>query len=367
MRMDYWGKRFLKDKAQAVNAAEKYIIRTQERYYKRAGEEIKEAVRRLYQSFADAENISLAEAKHRLSEADFKKIDFEALAKEQVLKNKEYQDSVQTLPADATVLLEKQHMQYEKTLSMYAKKGKLTHLSLMEANIDKALLELYDKNQLSIYQMLADGYEDGYYRAMYKNQQALGFGKDLAALNRRAIEKAVMAKHHKSNYSKTLYEHCRHFSKDMKQNLVTGLILGESMDRMASRMKKRLLVSASAARRLVRTETAYIYEAAAMDAYKECGISQYEFLATLDGKTSKICRELDGKVFDVKDAVPGKNYPPMHPNCRSTTVCHFAEDKVTERIAKDERGKYYSVPSDMTYKEWLQAQGKAFGRSVTGD
>lgn len=270
---------------------------------------------------------------------------------------------IQTLPADAVALIEKQHMQHEKTLSMYSQKGKLTQLSLMEANIDRALLDLYDKNQMSIYQMLADGYEDGYYRAMYKNQQALGFGKDLVALNNRAIEKAVMAKHHKTNYSRTLYEHCKYFSKDMKQNLVTGLILGESMDRMASRMSKRLSVSAATARRLVRTETAYIYEAATMDSYKECGISQYEFMATLDGKTSKICRELDGKVFDVKDAVPGKNYPPMHPNCRSTTVCHLADDKVTERIAKDKRGKYYSVPSDMTYKEWKKAALKT-GKSA---
>lgn len=358
MRMNYWQKRFLKDKAKKINAAEKYIARTQEKYYRIAKEEIEEAIGKLYQSFADAENISLAEAKRSLSAADFDKIDFEALAAGQAVRNKEYKESIQTLPADAAALIEKQHMQHEKTLSRYSQKGKLTHLSLTEANIDRALLDLYDKTQISMYQMLSEEYEDGYYRSMYRNQQALGFGKDMAALNSRAIEKAVMTKHHKSNYSKTLYEHCKYFSKDMKQNLVTGLILGESMDRMASRMSKRLSVSAAAARRLVRTETAYIYETAAMDSYKECGISQYEFLAALDGKTSEICRELDGKVFDVKDAVLGKNYPPMHPNCRSTTVCHFADDKVTERIAKDKRGKYYSVPSDMTYKEWLQAQKK---------
>ena len=67
-------------------------------------------------------------------------------------------------------------------------------------------------------------------------------------------------------------------------------------------------------------------------------------------------QEMDGKHFKVKDAVPGKNFPPMHPNCRSTTVCWFPgeEDKKaqTTRIAKNENGKYYEVPANMTYKEW---------------
>lgn len=356
--MNYWEKRFLKDKASAVNAAEKYILRTQEKYFKEARKEIEAAVEKLYRTFADSEKITLAEAKRRISDADFSKIDFESLSADQILRNREYRKKMKTLPADAAAAVEKQHARYESQLAAYTKKGEITHLSLMQANIDKALLDLYDKNQASMYDMLAAEYEDGYYRAVYRNQQAVGFGKDLAALNRRAVEKAVMAEHNKSAYSKTLYEHCSHFSEDLKQNLVIGLIRGESMDRMASRMRKRLSVSASAARRLVRTETAYIYESATMDAYKECGIEQYEYLATLDGKTSEVCRELDGKVFRVKDAIPGKNYPPMHPNCRSTTVCHFADDKVTSRIAKGEGGKYYEVPSDMTYKEWMQNHGK---------
>lgn len=355
--MNYWEKRFLEDKASAVNAAEKYIARTQERYFREAQKEIEAELEKLYRSFADREKITLAEAKRRISNTDFNKIDFESLAADQVIRNQEYK-KMKDLPDDVAAAIEKQHAQYESQLAAYTKKGEITHLSLMQANIDKALLDLYDKNQISMYDMLAAEYEDGYYRSVYNNQQAIGFGKDLAALNKRAVEKAVLAKHNKSNYSKTLYEHCSHFSEDLKQNLVVGLIRSENMDRMAARMRKRLSVSASAARRLVRTETAYIYESATMDAYKECGIEQYEYLATLDGRTSEICRELDGKVFDIKDAVPGKNYPPMHPNCRSTTVCHFADDKVTSRIAKDESGKYYEVPSDMTYKEWLQNQGK---------
>ena len=114
----------------------------------------------------------------------------------------------------------------------------------------------------------------------------------------------------------------------------------------------------------MRTETAYVYEQATKEAYEAAEIEWYEYLATLDNLTSEICRELDDKHFKVKDAMPGKNYPPIHPNCRSTTVCWFPDEeerkKLTQRIAKDEDGKYYEVPADMTYKQWakLHAGGR---------
>jgi NAD+--asparagine ADP-ribosyltransferase len=50
-------------------------------------------------------------------------------------------------------------------------------------------------------------------------------------------------------------------------------------------------------------------------------------------RTSNICKELHNKTFEVKNAKVGENYPPMHPNCRSTTNEVF--NKADERhIAK---------------------------------
>lgn len=52
----------------------------------------------------------------------------------------------------------------------------------------------------------------------------------------------------------------------------------------------------------------------------------------MDNLTSEICSELDGKVFDTKDAQVDKNYPPMHPNCRSTTIPYTGDDRVSEEL-----------------------------------
>lgn len=50
----------------------------------------------------------------------------------------------------------------------------------------------------------------------------------------------------------------------------------------------------------------------------------------------------------------GKNYPPIHPNDRCTTVAVF-DDDITEglqRRARDKDGNSILVPQDMNYQEW---------------
>ena len=57
------------------------------------------------------------------------------------------------------------------------------------------------------------------------------------------------------------------------------------------------------ARRLVRTEAAFVSGELNAEAYEECDLQKYQFLATLDLRTSEICRSLDGKRFFLKDRV----------------------------------------------------------------
>ena len=123
---------------------------------------------------------------------------------------------------------------------------------------------------------------------------------------------------------------------------------------MAKRISRRLGVSMSNAKRLVRTETAYIHELATLESYKEAGIIKYRYLTTLDNRTSEICQELDQNVFLVDDAMPGENFPPMHPNCRSTTEAVFEDEIESTRIARAEDGSQYMVPRNMCYEEWKE-------------
>lgn len=359
---DYWNRRVLVDKAQIINNAEDFLLRNQSELYGKAEKEIQQEIEKLYQKFSNQQNISLAEARRLIRGADFQKIDWDGMMQQSLKLREQIKNGKGNLPEDVIRNLEEQHKKLEDQLKAFAKRGRISILELKQIEIDRKLLSLYDDQQQNIYDYLHSEYEDGYYRQVYNTQQMQGFGFDFIHPNEEAIDKAILNQYQRQNFSQTLYKHCEHFSKDLRENLVVGMIRGESLDKMASRIKKRMGVAYSAAKTLVRTETAYVYEQATKDAYEQCGIEWYEYLATLDNKTSEMCRELDGKHFKVKDALPGKNYPPMHPNCRSTTVCWFPDEskekkKQTTRIAKDEGGKYYEVPADMTYKQWASAHG----------
>lgn len=353
---EYWNRRVLVDKARIINNAEKYLQEHQAKLYGAAEKEIQQEVEKLYQKFSDQQKVSLAEARQLIRDADFRKIDWEEMIQESLELREQIRNGKGSLPEEVIQAMEEQHRKLEARMAAYTKRGEISYLELRRVEIDRKLLKLYDTQQRDIYDFLASEYDDGYYRQVFNTQQRIGFGKDFVKPNAAAVDKAILNQYQRRNYSQTLYAHCEHFSKDLKENLVTGLIRGENLERMAGRIQKRMGVARSAARRLVRTETAYVYEQATKDAYVECGIEEYEYLATLDNRTSEVCQKLDGKHYKVKDAMPGKNYPPMHPNCRSTTVCYFPFEKEKKkqsiRLAKDDSGKYYEVPADMTYRQW---------------
>jgi len=90
-------------------------------------------------------------------------------------------------------------------------------------------------------------------------------------------------------------------------------------------------------------------------------VAQYKILATLDHRTSEICADMDGKLFNVGEEEPGINFPPFHPNCRTTQIPYFPPDEIdamyeeAQRIARDPKtGKSYLVPASMTYREWAK-------------
>lgn len=348
---EYWSRRFLADKALVINDAERYLADHQKKLYGKAAREIGAEVEKLYQNFANQEQITLAEARKKISRVGGAGFDYEKLVAYAMDTNQVLRSQRDKLPGDIIAAMEREHQAYEEQLNSYWIKNSLTRLESIQLQIDKTLLDLYDENQMSMYDYLKEEYEQSYYKGVFNTQQCIGFGKDFTRLNKAAVDCAILHRYSKQSFSKSLYGHKKHFSRDLRENLVTGIIRGENLDKMARRISNRMEVAYSNAKRLVRTETAYIYEDATLRAYQECGIEEYEYLATLDKKTSAACRGLDGKVFKVADAMPGKNYPPMHPNCRSTTVCHFDTDKVTKRVALNGK-EAYEVPSDMNYRQW---------------
>ena len=125
------------------------------------------------------------------------------------------------------------------------------------------------------------------------------------------------------------------------QRAVTHVIVrGRHPYEFVKELRKESGNSTYEIRRLLITETARVQTIATKQHMLENQgpDAEYKYVAKLDGKTTKTCRGLNGKVFKVKDMKPGVNAPPMHPFCRSSVVPYVGDWR--EEFFEKRKGKY---------------------------
>lgn len=130
-------------------------------------------------------------------------------------------------------------------------------------------------------------------------------------------------------------------------NELKGRVIGDRPDKA-----QRFITS-----RLVRTEVNYFSNQGTLEGLKAAGFTKYRFIATLDLRTSEMCRKLDLKVFNIDDAEIGVNLPPLHPFCRSVIVPAYENENRAGRTRWARNpitGKGMKVPADMSYDEWYK-------------
>ena len=215
------------------------------------------------------------------------------------------------------------HAMYRDTKSEYIKieierlkaRSKITRLRALQDAINVELCKVTHEYQMTLEDTLI-----GLFSAQYEKACEL-MGVMAPGIPREAIKKIIEYPYAGKMFSDRIWDNKDALVKYIQQNLTVGIIRGDSIQKMARQLKKDLKVLYYQAERLVRTETNYAMNQAHLKGYKDSGVvEKYEFLAAHDKRTSKLCRDLDGEMFELSKAVVGENYPPMHPNCRSTVV-----------------------------------------------
>lgn len=145
------------------------------------------------------------------------------------------------------------------------------------------------------------------------------------SVNRGVVDELLRERWSGRNYSERIWgdpasDTWRRLARDIPDMVGSSLIMGRSYSRTAQEVRESFGVEEYQALRLVRTESAYFSGQAELEAMRDLGIKEYEYYAIMDRRTSTICRDLDGEVFLYEEAEAGKNYPPMHPNCRSRAM-----------------------------------------------
>lgn len=173
-------------------------------------------------------------------------------------------------------------------------------------SINNILDTLYQRNE----EELTKAFIDLYYK--FDNEASIDLGVSFNTINENLIRETIKTKWSGLSFSERIWEHRRRLAFAIKEELTKGLTRGDSLQDMSRIIADKFNTSYSNAIRLVRTESCWVMNEATVNNYKDNEIQQYEIMAFLDSKTSKICRQMDGEVIDVKDAMPGVNMPPFH-------------------------------------------------------
>ena len=242
---------------------------------------------------------------------------------------------------------------------------RINRFERLQRDIDEQLTQLGLMEQTVSEKHYADLADDAYYRAIFEIQKGIGFAFSFSRMSKSRVEEVLRQNWSGKLFSERIWGRTDKITQVLQEELLVQFMTGRSYRKTAQAIEEEMASGAMEARRLIRTESTYIANQSELLSYKECGIEKYRFLATLDMRTSAICAEMDGKEFEISEAEAGKNLPPLHPWCRSTTVAAIDEDaerSMRKRAARDPKtGKPYTVPADMTYSEWKKSIDEKYG------
>ena len=256
----------------------------------------------------------------------------------------------------------KEKAELVKKLEAPAYRARLERLRQLQNQIDYVMKNIYQQERDFSTSHYIDLANEAYYRSIYRLQQRAEAAFSFNHISAKQIDKVVGSRWSGKNYSERIWKNTRALAQDLKEELLINLVTGRTNREVAEIIANKFGQGSFNARRLVRTESNFVATQMNLAAYEDAGIEEYQYLATLDLRTSQVCRELDGQIFSVKEKKVGTNCPPMHPWCRSTTISVVNKEWIEDmqRSALDPTtGKKIKVPRSLSYQQW-------YGKHVKG-
>ena len=333
---EYWTKRKANLIYEQMDKAEKQADKFDE-IYKQSKSYLDKQINKVFDKFQRDYGLSERDARQVLKNMKDQK-DLNELRK--VLEARPNDPNIQRLLAD---------------LDSPAYAYRMKRLERLNDDLDRMRESIYHSEKTGSDAFYSDLMKDSYYKATFDLQQQTGLAYSFSNLPETEIKRLKALKWTGEGYSDRIWENTGALASSVKDELLISLMTGRSVRDTSQAIAERFEVGQNKARRLVRTESAFFHNQMELLSYEDAEITKYKFVAVLDKRTSHICQEHDNKVYDTDKAVPGVNYPPLHPWCRSTTIAHDEDidySKLERRARNPKTGKVEYVPADMSYNDW---------------
>ena len=309
---DYWRKREEQNLKSNLKQEAEYDKEI-ERIYKDMLDAAQKEIDAFFGKYADAEGITLAEAKKRVSQ-----LDIEAYER----KAKKYVDAA-SKGKDGVAFSK----QANEEMRLYNLTMKVNRLEMLKANIGLELIKGHAELEAFMSEILK-----GRTEAELKRQAGI-LGETIIG-NAKLADTIVNASFKNATFSDRIWMYHDQMKADLSKLLQSGMIQGKNSRQLAKDLRKyyygpEYLKNGKKGavyntERLMRTELARVQTEAQRQSFERNGFTEYTFIALVD--CCDICAAINGKHFKVKDMMPGENAPPMHPHCRCSTAAYEDSD-----------------------------------------
>lgn len=291
----YWIKREREHIEKSIKD-DKVIIEKLQENYDRTLNEITKEIDAFYGNYAAKEGISMNDAIKKVKLSDTKA--FASKAKRYV-KEKDFSPKANT------------------ELRLYNLTMKVNRLEMLKADIGLELVAMSNDEE----KIMRTALEKNVYDEFERQAGILG---ETILDNQKTIKDIVNASFQNATFDQRIWSNQDALKSELDKLLSRGMIQGKNPRVLAREIKKTFGVSTRQSERLMVTELARTQTASQERSFKEYGFEQYVYIP--EPTACSICKPLDGKVFNVKDMMPGVNASPMHPHCKCSTAAYVDRD-----------------------------------------
>lgn len=274
-----------------------------------------------YTRYAAANGITPAEARKRATEADIAALERKAKNYVARRKNTAYAFSEQA----------------NKEMAEYNFSMKMSREELLMRYIDLELSAGTDEENTLLGDHLTKLSEDELKRQAGLLGMRLPDHKELTDLARTIAASSF----HGETFSYRLWQNQSSLRALLGDGIARSILLGKNPTTWMRSLEGHLRDAGNNAKymlkRLAITEAGRVQIEAQKQSYDRAGYSQY--IVVCEPTACPVCREHDGKVYNVKDLMQGKNAPMFHPFCKCSTAAHMDRREVESAIAELEKAE----------------------------